>query len=266
MIYIRKKIRALLLFSSGLDSILAYKILQKQNIEVVAIFFKTYFWDEKKAVEIAKKLNINLRIEDIAERHFAIVKNPKFGYGKAMNPCIDCHILMLKVAKEIMEKEGFDFVATGEVLKERPFSQNIRALKLIEKESGLEGYLLRPLSAKLLKETIPEKLGWVNRDQLFNIQGRSRKKQIELAKEFNVSFYSTPAGGCLLTDLEFGKKLKWLLETKKEIDSNEIELLKAGRHFVKNYAKIIVGRDPRRKSKIKEFKKRKRYSGRNGKL
>ena len=247
-----KKRKALLLFSGGLDSILAAKILKDQGIEVVGLTFRSYFFDERQAKKYAKQLGISLKIVDISEEHFEIVKNPKYGYGKSINPCIDCRVLMLKKAKEIMEKEGFDFVATGEVLGERPMSQNRKALKIVEKESGLEGYLLRPLSAKLLEPTLPEKLRLVDRSKLLAIKGRSRKKQIELAKKFGLK-YPQPSGGCILTDLNFGKKLKEVLEKRKNLDGNDIRLLRVGRHFWYKCFKIVVGRNKEENEILKKL-------------
>jgi tRNA U34 2-thiouridine synthase MnmA/TrmU len=241
------------MFSGGLDSTLAAKILEEQGIEVVCVNFKSYFFDEKLALQMAKKYKLNLRVIDFSEEHLEVVKHPKYGYGKAMNPCIDCHILMLKKLKEIMKKENFDFVASGEVLGERPMSQTKRALKIVEEESSLKGYLLRPLSAKLLEETIPEKKKIVEREKLFGIKGRSRKKQIELAKKFGIEEYPTPAGGCLLTDLEFGKKLKELFQVFPECDGNDIQLLKNGRQFWFGKLKIVVGRNQEENQRLKDL-------------
>jgi tRNA U34 2-thiouridine synthase MnmA/TrmU len=246
-----KTAKALLLFSGGLDSLLAAKILQEQGIEVEAVFFKSYFFDIKK---ISKNLGFKLRIADISDKQFEIVKNPKYGYGKNMNPCIDCHLLMFKEAKKLMEKEGFDFIATGEVLDERPMSQNKKSLALIEKESGLTRKVLRPLSAKLLEPTDAEKKGIVDRDELYFIKGKSRKKQIELAKKFKIKDYLTPAGGCLLTDPEFSKKLKELLDKNKDVSKNDLELLYYGRHFWHNNVKIVVGRDEHENKEIEKLK------------
>lgn len=241
----KNKAKALVLLSGGLDSILAVKILQEQGIKVVGVSFKSCFFDEKTAKKAADNLKIPLRVVDFSFGHLKMVKNPKYGYGKTMNPCIDCHIMMLAEARKIMEKEKFDFVATGEVLGERPMSQNQKALGLIEKESFLTGYLLRPLSAKLLKPTVPEKEGLVDRNKLLAISGRSRKKQIELAKKWRIDDYPTPAGGCLLTDFEFGKKLKDLFAVNPKCGDNDIQLLKYGRHFwaAADKTKIIVGRN-----------------------
>lgn len=251
-----KKVKAILLFSGGLDSLLAFKILEEQGIETVPIFFKSYFFGPEIAEKSAKENGIKLKIIDISKEQLEIVKKPKFGYGSSMNPCLDCHILMLKKAKEIVKKEKFDFVATGEVLGERPMSQNKKALELVERESSLSGYLLRPLSAKLLKPTIPEEKGLVEREKLLDIKGRSRKRQIELAKKFKIKWYPTPAGGCILTDLEFGKKLRELSEKYPDFNGNDIEILKLGRHFWLEKIKIITGRNHEENLKIKKLKRK----------
>lgn len=248
-----KKSKILAMFSGGLDSILAAKLLQEQNIEVMGLSCVSYFFDGQLAVKAAKQLGIKLIEIDFSDEHLAMIKKPKYGYGKRMNPCIDCHILMLKKAKEIMEKEGFGFIITGEVLGERPMSQNKRSLNLIEKESGLKGYLLRPLSAKLLNPTIPEKENWVNRDNFLDISGRSRKRQIALAKKWGISDYPAPAGGCLLTDLEFSKKIKEMLILWPDCAGNDVKLLKLGRHFWEGENKIIVGRNEKENSEIKQL-------------
>ena len=249
----KHKVKALVLFSGGLDSILAAKILIEQGIEVIGLTFKSYFFDSKQAEKISREIGINLKVADFSREHLKLVKSPKHNYGKSMNPCIDCHILMLKKAKEIMETEGFDFVATGEVLGQRPMSQNRGSLKVIKKQSSLNGYLLRPLSAKLLEETIPEKEGLVDREKLFSILGRSRKKQIELANKFKIREYPNPAGGCLLTDIEFGKRLKKLLIKAPYCNGFDVNLLKYGRHFWKDKVKIVVGRNQEENSKIEEL-------------
>ena len=241
--------KVLVLFSGGLDSILAAQLLKEQKLEVKALCFKSCFFDEKKAKEAAKDLHIPLKIIDFSKKHLEIVKSPKYGYGKNMNPCIDCHILMLKEAKKIMKS----FIATGEVLGERPMSQNKNSLKKIEKESSLKGYLLRPLSAKLLDITIPEKNGIVKREKLLDISGRSRKRQIALAKKFNLKRYPSPSGGCLLTDPEFSKKLKKLSNVFPGYKENDIELLKVGRHFWKSKLKIVIGRNEEENKRIKKI-------------
>ena len=250
----KKKVKALVLFSGGLDSTLAIKVLEKQNIEVVALSFVSYFFGDAKAKESAEKNRINQRSVNFADMHCEVVKNPKRGYGSAMNPCIDCHLLMIREAGKIMRVEGFDFVATGEILGQRPMSQNLHSLQLIEKEAGLEGRLLRPLSAKLLEETTIEKNGLVDRNQLLDISGRSRKRQFELAKEFNLNYYPTPGGGCLLTESEFGKKLKKLLAEIKNPSASDYALLQIGRVFWVEGARIIVGRNSAENEKLKKLK------------
>ena len=241
--------KTLVLFSGGLDSILATQLLKEQKLEVKALCFKSCFFDEKNAKLAAKDLGIPLKVVDFSKKHLEIVKSPKYGYGKNMNPCIDCHILMLKEAKKIMSS----FIATGEVLGQRPMSQNKNSLKKIEKESSLKGYLLRPLSAKLLDQTIPEKAGIVKREKLLDISGRSRKRQIALAKKFNLKKYPSPSGGCLLTDPEFSKKLKELSNVFPKYKKNDIELLKTGRHFWKSKTKIVIGRNEEENKRIKKI-------------
>lgn len=238
-----KKIKALLLLSGGLDSILSAKLLLEQGIEVQAINFRTNFCGPSKARPAAKMLGVTLREVDIREEFLAVLKKPKYGYGAGLNPCIDCHALMLKKAGEIMRDEGFDFVATGEVLGERPMSQHKKALKIVEKEAELEGYLLRPLSVKLLELTIPEKQGLVNREKLLDIQGRSRKIQMALAKKFGIKVYPTPAGGCALTQKGFVNRLKELMKNKPDFNAEDIDLIRFGRHFYFDNIQIILGRN-----------------------
>jgi tRNA U34 2-thiouridine synthase MnmA/TrmU len=251
-----KKVRALVLFSGGLDSILATKLLMEQGIKVEGLTLKSCFWKTDYAKEASKKLGIKLKIVDFSKEHLKMIKCPKHGYGKNMNPCIDCHSLMFKIAKSIMQKENFDFVATGEVLGERPMSQNKNSLELIEKESGLIGHLLRPLSAKLLESTEIEKKGLVDREKLLDIRGRSRKKQLTLAKKWKIKDYPTPAGGCLLTDPEFSKRLRELLDKYPKILENDIKLLKIGRHFWNKGNKIIVGRNHKENLAIKRLRQK----------
>ena len=250
----KNQLKCLFLFSGGLDSILGVKILRLQkNIKIVGVNFKSVFFSEKIAKEMAKKIKLPLKIIDISEKLIEIVKKPKYGYGKGMNPCLDCRILMLKEAKKILKKEKFDFVASGEVLGERPMTQNKFALKLVEEKSSLKGILLRPLSAKLLEETILEKKGLIKRELLLDLQGRSRKRQILLAQKFKLKKYPTPSGGCLLTDLNFSKRLKELLENFPKAKKNDIELLKLGRHFWQKKIKIIVGRNEKENQLLKKL-------------
>jgi len=250
------EIRALLLFSGGLDSILAAEILKRQGIDVFGIVFSSYFLDSKQAFSSAEKIGLKLREIDISEEQLKIVKFPKYGYGSSINPCIDCRILMLRQAKKYAEERGFNIIATGEVLGQRPMTQNKKALGMIEKEAILSRMVLRPLSAKLLPETVYEQNKMVKRDNLFGIFGRSRKKQIRLAEEWGISGYPSPAGGCLLTELEFGRKLRELISQCQHCQKSDFILLKIGRHFwpIKGLkTEIVVGRNEKENMMIKEL-------------
>jgi tRNA-uridine 2-sulfurtransferase len=240
---ISKKRKALLLFSGGLDSILAAKVLEKQGIEVTALTFTSLFFDSVQAEKSAKENKIKIRVEDISKKHFKIVKNPRYGHGSGMNPCIDCHLLMIKEANKPVRSGEYDFLATGEVLGQRPMSQNSGALELIERKAGLAGKILRPLSAKVLPETEQEKQKLVDRERLFGFSGRSRKGQIDLAKKLKIKKYPTPAGGCVLTEQDYSRKLKDLLNNVTIIKKSDIALLRIGRHFWFGKEKIILGRN-----------------------
>lgn len=227
----RKKVKALVLFSGGLDSILAAKILEAQGIHVTALTFVSYFFNAGQAKKSAAENGIELVIRDISPKHFAIVKNPCFGRGAGMNPCIDCRFLMLKIAKKIARDAKFDLIATGEILGQRPMSQNLGAFRLMEKQAKLVGKILRPLSALALPETEMEKSGLIERSRLHGISGRSRKAQMELAEKFGVKHYPAPAGGCILTDKEFSKKLGELVRKAARPKASDFKLLGIGRHF-----------------------------------
>ena len=249
----KDKIKAVALFSGGLDSILAVKLIQEQGIEVEGINFNTPFFGLGEAFVIAKDLDINLEIIDITEELLKILKKPKYGFGKNMNPCIDCHALMFKKAGEYMNKIGASFILSGEVLGERPMSQNRNSLSIVGRESGFEGRILRPLSALLLTETIPEKEGLVNRNKLLDISGRSRKRQIELAAKIGIKDYPSPAGGCKLTEPAFSKRLRDLF-TQGSFSIEEIELLKLGRHFrLSKGIKLVVGRNKEENEQLQNF-------------
>jgi len=249
-----KKLSCLLLFSGGLDSLLAFKILAELGIKAYPIFFDICFVDRKKPMKYAKLYNLPLEIIDLRKKQLKVVKNPKYGYGKNLNPCIDCKILMFKEAKKIMKEKKADFIATGEVVGQRPFSQTRWALNLIEKETHLKGKILRPLSAKLLKPSEIEKKKLIQSKKLLSISGKSRKKQIALAKKYNLKEYPSPAGGCLLTDPSFCSRLKEYLKRKIDFNCQEIELLKLGRHFFLNHTKIVIGRNKNENQKIQKLK------------
>jgi tRNA U34 2-thiouridine synthase MnmA/TrmU len=241
------KIKALALLSGGLDSILATELILKQGIDVVAINFTSPFCLCKKggcgATEAANQLGVPLKVVNVGNEYLKMVRKPKHGYGRNMNPCIDCRIFIVKKAKKYAKEIGASFIFTGEVLDERPMSQHFRAMKMIEEESGLKGKILRPLSARLLPETVFEKKGLVDREKLLEIRGRSRKPQIKLAQEFNIKDYPCPAGGCLLTYKEYANKLRDLFKHKKRCSMADVHLLKVGRHFRFGKNKIIVGRN-----------------------
>lgn len=241
-------IKAIALMSGGLDSILAAKIIMMQGVQVEGVNFSSVFHSSKSdgipIESTAEMLGIPIKVFDISEELFNIVKNPKHGYGSGMNPCIDCHAFMFKRAGAYMKESGASFLITGEVLGERPMSQRKPALDIVEKESGMSGLILRPLSAKLLEPSIPEEKGWVSREKLLSIEGRSRKPQIELAKELGITKYPTPAGGCLLTDKSFADRLKDIMQSKSDAVIQDIRLLRAGRHFrLAGDARLAVGRD-----------------------
>jgi len=259
----KTKVKALALFSGGLDSTLAVKLILDQGIDVEAINFATPFGACKKgensAAETAKKLGIPLKTVFLGREYLRIVRKPKYGYGKNMNPCIDCKILMFRKAKKYAEAIGAQFIFTGEVLDERPMSQHFKALMLIEDEAGLKGKVLRPLSARLLQETEAEKRGLVDRNKLLDIRGRSRKRQIALAKEFGITDYEWPSGGCLLTYKEFSGKLRDLLTHKKRVSMRDLELLQVGRHFRLGKSKIIVGRNEQENQLLLKLKAEKDF-------
>ena len=240
-------VKALGLLSGGLDSTLAVKLMLEQGFEVETLSFVTPFClcgrKGCDAPDIASKFQIKLKRIFLGNEYLRILRKPKHGYGKNMNPCIDCRILMLKKAKRYAKQIGADFIFTGEVLDERPMSQHRRAMEIIEREAGLEGRILRPLSARCLPGSEAEKKGWIEREKMLDIKGRSRKRQLELARSFSLSGYPCPAGGCLLTDREFSAKLRDFFKHKRTVHLKDISLLKLGRHFRLGSNKIIVGRN-----------------------
>lgn len=243
--------KAISLISGGLDSLLATKIISEQGIEVIGVHFSHVFttplFQEFKAniPIISKDLGIKIEVFNINKDIIDIVLSPKHGYGSGINPCINCRILILKKAKIFMLKTGASFIITGEVLGQRPMSQNKRSIEIIERESSLTGLIVRPLCAKALGPSIPETKAWINRENLFAFHGRSRKPQLALAKKYGFSSFSTPAGGCLLTDPGFTRRIKESLNHNQQ-SLHDIELLKLGRHFrIQNKTKCIVGRNER---------------------
>ena len=231
------------LCSGGLDSMLAGLILRDQGIDVEWVTFETPFFSSARARKASKLTGIPLTVKSITDEYLKMLSNPPGGYGKYMNPCLDCHAMMFKIAGDMMNERKVDFLFSGEVLGQRPMSQTRPSLRYVEKHSGYDGYILRPLCAKRLAETIPEKKGLVNREQLLDLAGRSRKTQIKLAQSYGITEYPTPAGGCLLTDKGFSRRLRDLFDHQSTWTENELHLLKFGRHLrVNENTKIIIGR------------------------
>ena len=259
----KDKILGLGLISGGLDSLIASLILKLQNIEVIGLNFKSPFCICDRAYINSdcglnlynQKLQIKTYFLQKEDDYLEIVRNPKFGYGKNLNPCIDCRIYILKKAKKFAKEIKADFIFTGEVLNQRPKSQNLKALKIVEEESGLEGKLLRPLSALLLKPTIYEEQGLIDRTKLLGIRGRSRKDQLEIARKHNLVHEYFACGGCLLTDKSFSSRVRDYLQHNKDLKMEDMIFLKYGRHFRYKRAKIIVGRDELENNILIQIKK-----------
>ncbi len=260
----RDNISALGLLSGGLDSMLALRVIVDQGVKVKAINFKTPFFLDfppttavgdsiKSNIETlpdvliyARGLGCDVEVVDISNGYLQMLHQPRHGYGRNVNPCIDCHILMFETARRKMEDEGYNFIFTGEVLGQRPKSQRMRELKIIARQSGLEDRVLRPLSARLLSPTLPENEGWVDRNSLYDFQGRTRKPQMALAAQFGINEYQTPAGGCILTEPSYGKKVRdlWRHSDVESLTWDDYNLLRIGRHLrVNEDLKVVVARD-----------------------
>ncbi len=253
------KRKAIALFSGGLDSTLAIKLIIDQGIEVIACNINTGFGatrDRKEHMQnMCDQVGAELKIIDIQSEYLqSVLFSPKHGYGKHFNPCIDCHAKMFEVAKRIMEGEGASFLISGEVLGQRPMSQNADALKTVLNEANVKGLLLRPLSAKRLEPTIAETEGWVDRDKLEGIQGRSRDRQMELVEEYGLKDYESPGGGCLLTDANFAIKMNDYIKYDDHFDVQDIPILKWGRHLrLPDNAKLVIGRQQDENEKLQEL-------------
>ena len=246
------KRKAIALLSGGLDSTLAVKMMLDMGIDVEALNFTSPFCTctgknsgcKSEAVRVAQEFNIPIKVVHKGLDYLEIVRNPLHGYGKGVNPCVDCRIYLLRKAKEYMLESGADFIITGEVLGQRPISQRRDSLRVIERESELDGLLLRPLSAQHFEPTIPEREGWVDREKLLAIKGRSRHELFQLADELDVKNYPCPAGGCLLTELSFVPKIQDIFDHCDELVLRDFRLLKMGRHFrIGERTKVIIGRD-----------------------
>jgi len=256
-----KKKKVVALLSGGLDSQLAVKMMQKQGFEVSAVAIKTPFCDFDcgrgcgfEIRERADTLGVDLKTVYLGDEYIEMLKNPKHGFGSGMNPCIDCRTMMFKAAKKHMEEIGAEFIISGEVLGQRPMSQHGPALRTIEKESDLKGKIVRPLSAALLAKTEPEESGLIKRENLGMISGRSRKGQLELAKEYGIEDPPNAGGGCLLTDPAFSLRAKDLFGHIETPTTNDIDLLKIGRHFrLDQSTKLVVGRNHNENEMIKSL-------------
>lgn len=267
-----KKTKAVALLSGGLDSTLAVKLMIEQGIEVHALNFTSAFCTcnagakkkgdaeaasgggcKSQALRVASDFGIPVKVMIKGLDYIEVVRNPKHGYGKGINPCVDCRIYMFKAAKKYMEEIGASFIITGEVLGQRPMSQRRDTFPVIEADSGLEGLILRPLSAKNLEPTIPEKTGLVDREKLLDMTGRQRRPLMDLADSLDIEDYPCPSGGCLLTDKIFSKKVRDLLDNKAEVTTPDLQRLKHGRHFRYHGIKIIVGRNDADNEKLKGF-------------
>lgn len=241
----KKKARALGLCSGGLDSILSALVLRDQGIDVTWISFETAFFSAEKARKASGMTGVPLITRDISDVYMTMLRSPRLGYGRNMNPCPDCHTLMFRLAGNIMMEDGYDFLFSGEVLGQRPMSQTRHAMNYVAKNSGYDELILRPLSGKLLPATKPELLGLVDRQKLLDFNGRSRKPQMALAETYGIRDYPVPAGGCLLTDESFSHRLKDLFayEADSPFKNRDLHLLKYGRHFrLDAKTKAIVGR------------------------
>ncbi|MHB1286704.1 MAG: hypothetical protein ACYCYP_09125 [Leptospirales bacterium] len=235
--------KGLLLLSGGLDSSLAGRIVLDMGVDLVALHLESPFGCDNNPERMAQELGIPLIRKPKGDRFIDVLREPEFGYGSVANPCIDCRILMFQLGQEVMDEVGATFLVTGEVAGQRPMSQKKETLFLIDREAGMEGKILRPLSARLLPETFPEQQGWVDRNRLFGWAGRSRKPQLELAKQFGFSFTPSPAGGCLLTDSNFKERLGDFIRIDQERPSEVAPLIRFGRHFRFGETWVIVGRD-----------------------
>ncbi len=242
--------RAIALFSGGLDSILAAVWIHRLGVDVELLHVQ-HLWSggeaaQRKLRAAADRAGLPLRIVDVTDEHLDVVRHPKHGYGSSVNPCVDCHIFMLKIGKQVMEEEGADFVVSGEVLGQRPKSQHYGALRTVAEESGLGDRLVRPLSAALLPETLPVREGWLKSEDLFSFHGRGREAQAALAAKLGITDFPQPAGGCLLTEKAYGARVLDAFSRlgRDGVTRDEFAILCVGRHFrLSDRVKLIVGRD-----------------------
>lgn len=244
------------MISGGLDSTLAAKILLEQGVELCGVYLSAPWGccDKTKALKVAERLGIDFMVIKLTQDYLDVIRNPRYGYGSSMNPCIDCRIHMFEKAKAFMHRINASFLVTGEVLGQRPMSQMRNSLRLIEERAGLTRRVVRPLSAKALEATLPEEAGLIDRQRLYGITGRSRKIQMQLAQQYGILDYPNPAGGCLLTDQQFGLRVKDLFAHQEDIDLEDMELLRVGRHFrLDPETKLVVGRNEQENATLREY-------------
>jgi len=249
-------VRALGLLSGGLDSALAARLLIDQGIEVIGLHLESPTACRSDVREVASDLGIRLITRAKGEPYLDLLRQPRFGYGRNMNPCVDCRVFMFQLAQPIMEECGARFLFTGEVMGQRPMSQTRERFLLIDREAGLSGWIVRPLSARVLPETEPERLGFVDRGKLLGIYGRTRTTQLELAERLGLKHYQSPGGGCLLTDPIFAVKLRDLLDhdPARETSLDDVALLRLGRHVrIHDALKIVLGRDASENAALRNF-------------
>lgn len=248
-----QRIRALGLLSGGLDSALAAAMLLEQGLEVVGLHLESPVSCRSDVREVARDLGIPLTVRAKGEEYLRMLRDPRWGYGRNLNPCVDCRVFMLRRSREYLEESGADFLFTGEVLGQRPMSQLSGKLRLIDRQAGADGLVLRPLSAKLLPETEPERRGWVDRSRLLAISGRSRHVQLAEAARLGLRRYQSPGGGCLLTDASFSRKLRDLFDHAPQagVAEADVEALSLGRHFrLGPSLKVVLGRDAAENAKL----------------
>lgn len=251
--------KVVVLTSGGLDSTLAVEIMKREGLDVVGLHCYSWFTLPKfKDMTVFPEQDTARGIPflhiDVSREHTDAILHPRFGYGSSVNPCIDCKLLFFRKAREIMEHRGADFVATGEVLGQRPMTQRPDVMAMLEKKSGLEGLLLRPLSAKLLSPTVPEQRGWVDRDHLFDISGRGRKRQMAIAEQFGIRDYPSPAGGCRVTEKNFKVRFDDTIAHTGDLSIEDLIILKYGRHFrISDACKLVVGKNQQENEFLEKF-------------
>jgi tRNA-specific 2-thiouridylase len=249
-------VAGLVLFSGGLDSQLGTHLVRRQGVLVRGVHFVSVFWEgrEEDVRASAAEIDLELVEAEISDEMIEVVRDPPHGYGKCMNPCLDCKILMLSRARRIMEEGGYRFLVTGEVVGQRPMSQRRDCFPLLEKAAEVCGLVVRPLSGKLLPATVAEERGWIDREELLAVSGRSRKAQLDIAGKLGLAHYSTPAGGCLLTDPNFSRRLRDLLASEQAWGGQDVRLLRMGRHFrLTPSLKLVVGRNEEENRRLETF-------------